>query len=594
MGDCRIKIVISKTLCETQSTDNESDSTRRETTLSSAEMYSSDTTVRELIERHVDLWKIVSSDNNNNKGDATLWDCTLHPPKDITSWPFVEYPDLQGPKSLTLHRAGWFPSATLVCFPVGVSPTGYKNSVSGDDPYADVQYNKKQHISSGDDTQTGRSVQFKDQSLDKTSKPSEVMASVSRRFDDEDEAVKARRKTEQENKSQQRTKYLEQKYRQHERAAKLDQKIAALEELEDKGSKKKKSKDGVSAQVLRMLVKSRATGDDRLKIQDRFYFQCLLLHPDGVDGDENGGTASVSSSKEYRYFSSQDTFARIAGSFDLDKKEIPNSSTLLTEVLCRIPPSSRTNLNSNYRRFPMTMRIYEAISQGFLNDQIDTLIVRCFKDRDGATALSVNDSDEEVETFQDLDEEDSKMDTNQDNGENVRQTEPTESLDVPMTDSTSSFQDLKLSETIQGLGSDGKKESAKKAKSSSAATIKIRQMKMKSKASGDSKRIKMDDRFYLDIITVDNDGEDGNYRASSGHYFLSRKDPLERIIQYLHKNNLKSQSIIDWDFLVVSEGEDGTSSFRRIPDTSRTMDELEADGDLNIKSFDRLILKYVS
>ena len=596
MGDCRIKIVISKSLYGTQSRDSERDSVGRDTTSSSAHVYSSDTTVRELIERHVDLWKIVSSYNNNNnninsKSDVRLWDCTTHPPKDITTWPFVEYPELQGPKSLTLHGAGWFPSATIVCLPAGVSPTGYKNSVSDDDPYADAQYNKTQKISSGHDNQTGGSVQFKDQSLDKTSKPSEVMASVSRRFDAEDEAIKARRKAEQEGKSQQRKLYLNQKSRQRERATKLDEKIAALEEIEDNGSRKKKTKDGVSAQVLRMLVKSRATGADRLKLQDRLYFQCLLLFPDS-DDDGNSDTASLSSSKEYRYFSPQDTFARIAESFDLGKSKVSNSSTFLTEVLCRTQSSSRANVDSDYRRFPMTMRVYEAISLGFLNDQIDTIIIRWFKDRDGATELSVIDTDEDVETLQDFGKEDSQMDAIESKGETVRQFEHTESLDVPMSDSASSFEDLHLSETIQGLGSDGKKGSAKKSKSSSAAAMKVRQMKIKSKASGDSKRVKMDDRFYLDIVIVDCDGDDGKYRALSGYYFLSRKDSLERIIQYINTSSLKSKSIVDWDFLLMSEGEDGTSSFRRILDTSRTLHELEADGDLSIKSFDRLILKY--
>jgi len=233
--------------------------------------------------------------------------------------------------------------------------------------------------------------------------PSQVMKSVADRFQLEDKECKNLDETEV---IALRRKYLQNKARrERERATKLDLKIAILgEQSEDSNngsgssSKKKKTKR-VSDQVLRMLVKSRATGKNNLKQQDRLYFQCFVLLDNDNDDDKTNAM-----SKEYRYFSSQDTFAKIANSFQ-------NQHDYLSEVLCRKPAEiycdvDDKDVNNNekigdrtsiltHRRFPVCMRIYEAISQGYLsepsNNKIDTLIIRWYKDRDNATPSIIED-----------------------------------------------------------------------------------------------------------------------------------------------------------------------------------------------------------
>ena len=105
-----------------------------------------------------------------------------------------------------------------------------------------------------------------------------------------------------------------------------------------------------------MLIKSRATGRESLKMQDRIYFECLV--DDGV------------LRKDYRFFSPQDTFAKIASSFTTKARN--------TEILVK-----QSGMRTTYRRLPVVMRLYEAISQGFLTDQVDTMIIRCFDDNLG-------------------------------------------------------------------------------------------------------------------------------------------------------------------------------------------------------------------
>ena len=684
------------------------------TSKSTAHVYSSDTTVREVIENHKELWSLLSNNNNNDNDDlttgttatttatnntnpvvVTLWDCTLYPPKNITTWATTKYPNLVGSKSLTLHNAGWYPSATLICLPTGIDPTTITTSNNNnDDPYVDVQYNTMSSLTTkttkttttgtGTTTSTatgtaGPVVEFQNKGLQSTSKPSEIMTSlVLQRFDDNnnvvdsDNAAETRRKEDGPSSSTQRTMFLQHKLRQRERAQKLDQRIEALERtmLEDDDgdtndndntnnssmNKKKKMKKNqkVSKQVLRMLVKSRATGDGRLKLQDRLYFQCILLrdddNDDGNNNDYDKGT-STTTTKEYRYFSPQDTFARISNSFQLPTSSSSSSTSsatlfssspsLWTEVLCRLPSSSPSSSSSSssssfsYRRFPVTMRIYEAIANGYLSDQIDTLIVRWYNDRDDATVLSVLDNDDDDENDEhNNDNETNGMESNTNTTMEQNQTESqqlnqiqqpmqthagtsdgvnndvdmTEAQSAPINDDDNSttdddcFVDPALSALLQTLddesGGGGSKKTKKKAMSSKsiAAAIKVKQMKMKSKAKGDAKRIKMEDRFFLDVVMVV-----GNTSVTSNFYYLARPDPIERILQYVDDDGttLKSSTTKtpEWEFLVVAIIKNSSNNnpeseyqFKRITDPSMSLKDLETKGNI-IQSFDRLILR---
>lgn len=136
MGDCRIRIVIAKSLFHSLPEDlsiyhTGNDSSARVATnqksVSFVWMHSADATVREVMEENTLLRKLHLENDSSSQlssketmtaakaiSEFTLSDCTLNPPRDVTSWPVQDCPDLQGFKSKTLHVVGLFPSGTWI------------------------------------------------------------------------------------------------------------------------------------------------------------------------------------------------------------------------------------------------------------------------------------------------------------------------------------------------------------------------------------------------------------------------------------------------------------------------------------------------
>ena len=265
MGDCQIRIIVAKSLFDSLPNDltayeNDSHSSFRVTSnqksVSFVRMYSADTTVRELVDDNPLLTKLYFDDTISS--EFSLWDCTLNPPRDITSWPVQDFPDLQGVKSKTLHAADLFPSGTWMAIPKGMKPSTFSDYDSNAD--VDVQYNTSMGDYGDDQSMdTGRKVEFNDSSLRTSGAtsnallPSQVMESVSNRFAAEEREEERRRLENAANTNSRRGNLRRRGQTEIERAAKLEQRIARLEDQ----SKNKKQKK-VSDQVLRMLVKSRA------------------------------------------------------------------------------------------------------------------------------------------------------------------------------------------------------------------------------------------------------------------------------------------------------------------------------------------------
>ena len=650
MGDCRIRIVIAKSLFGslpdelTTYCDGDGSSVRvasNKTSVSFVRMYSADTTIREVVDENT-LLRRLFLDNGSSLSQSSseemettiteatsefaLWDCTLSPPRDITSWPRQDYPDLQGLKSKTLHAAGLFPSGTWMAIPKGMTP----NTFSGHDSnvYVDVQYNNSNGDSNNDNTETvekmntSRSVKFNDPALrlDTSSipLPSRVMETVSNRFAAEERAEELKRmETSETSITALRRKNIQLRAQKElERVTKLDQRIAMLEEQSNNNNSKPNKKKKISDQVLRMLVKSRATGDKNLKDQDRFYFQCLILFDDNnanttTNDSEDHNTAKTAPggaipSKEYRYFSPQDTFAKIANSVSNNNGRHKANKEFFSEVLCRrsegqIEKEMQTALPV-YRRFPTTMRIYEAKSRGYLslsenitNYFDDTLIIRCYKDREDATPLiqdetilPINNETESIkEGITDSDDQMASADaatmsictpTAADKKTNTACND----TDTTMT-TTTTFEDTQLSDAIRQMD-DANKKGTKKGLSAkkSAAALKVRQMKMKSKAKG-NKKLKIEDRVFLEVVSISEIGR----KPICECYFLSRKDPIERILQWMGgTGSTNTKNAADhWEFLVLQDD----SRYRPISTTSILMKEAEETE--IFKSFDRLVLR---
>ncbi|CAJ1916693.1 unnamed protein product [Cylindrotheca closterium] len=514
MGDCRIRIVIAKDLIP----NIENDFTMNQ-------MYTSDTTVREVMESTKQLFSLYQS-----KQSFQLWDVTLSPPNDITCWPLEDFPELQGPKSKTLHSAGWFPSGSLLVLPPNVKPSEYKVAV-----YDDSQYNKQEALAPME-TDSKPTIEFKDETLTNSQPlPSQVMESVVKRFanDPNEQDVSDAQTLRRQN--QEARKALEE-----ERATKLDQRIKKLEETSNEKNKK------VSDQVRLMLIKSRATGVKSLKQRDRMYFECVA--------DKNGELT-----KEYRFFSPQDTFAKIASSFSAPTQAgFQNNEVIIKR-------------GDAYLRFPVSMRVYEAIADGHLSDKFNVIVIRWYSDNEDPSP-SIVSKDDETE----------QMQMSQANGGDTNEARvgeaPMEQDSVNPISQSGVIEDIALGKLLQDL--DITLSKGKKPKKNSAAAMKVRCMQIKSKAKGDAKRVpKMEDRFFLEVVTVSKAGE-----AKSSYCFLARKDKIERLLQVVA--TLPTSNLTELEFLVATEK---ASEFTAINDTSIELNGAEQRQLL--KGFDRIILR---
>jgi hypothetical protein len=503
--------------------------------LSIAKIYAADATIREVSEETSFLWELFSKDHK-----FKLWDVTSYPPKDITSWPTVDYPELTGSKSKTLQDAGYFPSGNWLVLPPDVLPSQFSTA-----DYDDVQYNKHAGDEERGDGSKSTILEFADGSSAARPLPSQVMGSVTKRFETEEQLEKA---TNDEAIQLRIQNQVQRRKIELDRAKKLDERIKKLEENTSEKNK------NVSDQVRRMLVKSRATGDKKLKMQDRVYFQCML---------DDDGALTRTLTKEFRFFSPQDTFARIAASFS-SKQGCTNSEVLIK----RKDPDDASV--TTYRRFPVAMRVYEAIADTYLTDQMDTMVVRWYPDGQSSTpSILEGPSSDQTASSGDVRMEDA---TSSQPPANLSQDMTTVST---ATASASLIEDTVLSDAIRAM--EEAENKGKKPKKKSASALKVRNMQMKAKAKGDTKRVpKVEDRFFLQVVLVDS-----TWRATSNPYFLARTDALQRLLSSI--STIKDPS--KWEFIVPQET---ANMFRVISEGAVILKDAEAAGILNC--FDRIIL----
>ena len=314
MGDCRIRLQISKQVFPDS----------REDWHIVIRFFAADTTIGDVVQELLLPILRVS----NIPESISIWDCTLHPPKEITEWPTRQYPANSGPYSKTLYDSGCFPSGSWHVLPRGSKPKILSIS-------EDTQYNVEEKLAS---VAMMSKVNFLDPSQE-LMKPSQILQSVKERFDSDPEFnVAAAMEAQSESKS--------------DRARKEAAKHARLEAQIAKLNTSKQS--NVSLQVRKMLIKSRCTGLKTLEMQDRVH-----LHIISANGE--------ATAEYYRYFSTQDTVARILSTMS------PNVDS---ELLIK--------LNGEFRRLPVVMRLYEAIADSYLKKLIpssfgSTLKTKCHR-----------------------------------------------------------------------------------------------------------------------------------------------------------------------------------------------------------------------
>ena len=143
-------------------------------------------------------------------------------------------------------------------------------------------------------------------------------------------------------------------------------------------AKKKKKKKPVSKQVHNMLIKPKATGNPRIKQEDRIYLEVVLVF------DDIGSVQHDNISSSYRYFSTKNDVQHIL--------TVCNSRTtvssdnappiMVEELVVQISATDNTKINDSenamsYYSLPKTLTIEEAIQNGYLDNFGRVLIRVC-------------------------------------------------------------------------------------------------------------------------------------------------------------------------------------------------------------------------
>jgi len=616
MGDCRLRFQISTALLaseerrragETTTTTN-NNGADAPLLVTVTRVCSADSTVHEILEgtdlpEHASAAapdgassvnkRITVLDLIEQRG-ATVWDSTNYPGTNITQQ--CKQGDNQPPPeshTKTLYAAGWFPSGSLQILPADA--VGIVTGAVAD-AYEDRQYHNSQRDSGDSDdrgAQPAGRVQLVGMGAAESGDdgttiplPSQVLHSVTQRFDDADngdeEAAAARRHRRQ-NRAKQRQ--VEQ-----ERAGKLEERIRRLrQKQQQQGGKTKKAV--VSEQVQRMLIKSRATGRSDLKVEDRVYLHCILWS----DNDDDNNVEEAA--EDYRYYSPQDTVGRVLSSFD------NKLQTGLKEMLVSVGNASNASSPEiNYRRLPVGLRLYEAIAQSYLTGKVDTVVIRWYSTEDDVTTSIL----EEESSAEDVTMTDGALKTAPSTATTAKPVAVNEASSVsenaPLNnghskgESFSSTAYAHLSQAIVALDESGNKK--KKKESTSAA--KVRQMKMKSKAKGDPKRVKMQDRFFLELLVVDDTNGEAVSVESVGPVYLARTDPILRLLRDCASSppakTHNSNRTCSWELLlpILSET-DGSYTFQKIAAINEGSSEVcwkDAERAGLVKCFDRILLRW--
>ena len=519
----------------------------------------------------VELKPTLCNNNNDKLQNVTILDLSYNPVKSISSMVRVNT-ELSGPKSKTLHSMNWYPSGKLCILPLPASTSMVDNTdiEKGDEVMLqrflkwqsrnvvhdeDFAYNdpalQNQQYSTANKKE--ESVQWTGVGADnnhQTMKPSEIFSAVSNRADNDD--------THQEEQNKPPAK---KKRSEKQRTQRLDNIIQNLARTSKDGKKKR-----VSDKVRTMLIKSRADGNKKLRMEDRFHLELLCLIDDGDNNNMLASTTAASkeaSASSYKFFSRVTTAGRVASSVSG-----PIGKSMSVEFL--------VSLNDTYRRLPNTMSLHDAQQGGWLQE-FDTIVIRTFsleRDCQSKSVLELeSDADSEIEAeamqVEDIDLESSAG------------ASPIDKQDVcnPETDKQDDHFQQRLHMVHNTTSAD------KPAKKKKPASKQVQRMLMKSKSTG-NKGIKPDDRVHLDIVIFNDDGsEDISGACSSSFRFFSKRTSIEQLAStFQDKKGQTAEIFVAKPSATSSLG----FAYHQLPTANLTLEDALKNG---LEDFARIIVR---
>jgi hypothetical protein len=475
MGDCRLRIQLYPAFLLHDDGSYSAGDPYALLTISN-DTWSSDTTIYDAFQQIQVPAPIASSlQSLMDHHGAVVWDCTIFPATNIS-----RLCRRQDSQITTLFAAGWYPSGYLQILPEGTLPIRAKA-----DTYDDVVFQPITKHSTSSTYQSSKSnadglVKLSSYGMNERPLPSHLLSAVPKRFsNDDDDAEDANARVQRHLNARNSTEA------QQVRQRKLDDLIRRLRGPNNAANKP------VSDQVRRMLIKSRATGKPDLLETDRIYLHCVVLSARSDDGDDDASVDDQSTIDTYRYFSLQETIGRAVATIQEPERPL-HLQAIAVEMLVL------SKQDGQYRRLPPTLRFYEAVQQSFLTRTVDTVIVRYYdpKVTDTTPLIGAAVNTENIPAMPII--EPAKI-----QGSTECNAAASECRSVKPEAAAPTLANVRYSRLVDALRAyEGKDAQMKSKKSLSAASEKVRQMKIKSKATGDGKRIKIQYRFFLELVTV--------------------------------------------------------------------------------------------
>ncbi|KAK1746924.1 hypothetical protein QTG54_002268 [Skeletonema marinoi] len=494
----------------------------------------------------VELKPTVCNNNKDKLQNVTILDLSYNPVKNISSIVRMNT-ELSGPRSKTLHSMNWYPSGKLCILPLPASKSMVDNT----------------NIEKGDEVMLQRFLTWQSRNVvhdedfaynDPTMQNQQYATANKKDETDNDDTHQ------EEQQGQTKPPRAKKKRSEKQRTQRLDNIIQNLARTSKDGKKKR-----VSDKVRTMLIKSRADGNKKLRMEDRFHLELLCLID---DGDNNMLASTTAASKDnsassYRFFSRVTTAGRVASSVSG-----PIGKSMSVEFL--------VSLNNIYRRLPNTMSLHDAQQGGWLQE-FDTTVIRTFSLEQDCQSKSVleleSDADSDIGADA-MQVEDIDLDAS-------AGASPIDKQDVcnPESDKQDDHFQQRLHMVYNTTSAD---KSAKKKK---PVSKQVQRMLIKSKSTG-NKGIKPDDRVHLDIVIFNDDGsEDISGACSSSFRFFSKRTSIEQLAStFQDKKGQTAEIFVAKPSATSSLG----FAYHQLPTANLTLEDALKNG---LEDFGRIIVR---
>jgi len=577
MGSVTIYLLVEKSLTAAgvlSATEDDGDDFHFE---SMSHILPADSSLAELM----DLVELKSFTNEQKLRNITILDLSYNPVKNISSIVRMNT-EHSGPMSKTLHYMSWYPSGKLCILPLSSNKSMTDTDIEKRDELMlqrflkwqsrnvvqeeDFAYNnpaiQNQRIVAPSNNRDGvkwTGVGAGKHHTEQIMKPSEIFSAVSNRDHND--------YTHQDEQSGQKKPPAKKKRSEKQRTQRLDALIQNLAQTTSKDGKKKR----VSDKVRTMLIKSRADGNTKLRMEDRFHLEILQLIDDGDMSASNAAASNETAATSYKFFSRVTTAGKVASCI--------SGSICKTKSVELLVSSNK----KNYRRLPNMMSLHDAQQAGWLQE-FDAVVIRTFsleRDDEFGQSKSVLDPESDV----DSENEAGAMEIE---SRSVSCSNGALPADKDACDTEVDAQADHLQHRLHMIYNmtSGEKSTKKK----KPVSKQVQRMLMKSKSTG-NKVIKPDDRVHLDtVIFYDNGSEDIDGAYSSSFRFFSKRTSVENLASTFQDE--KAKNVVE---IVVSQPCKASSIgcvYQNLLPSKLTLEEAVKQGLL--EDFGRIIVRLTS